>query len=101
MERHHRRAPGGVPVAMPEPESPMAALEQLSVEVGVPLDDLRRTVEEALAMAYKRAFEPPGEVSVHLAPDSGAMEVVLRQRGEDGSLSETRQPVEDCKRLAA
>jgi len=50
MDRYHRRTPGGVPVAVPEPDSPLAALEQLSAEVGVPLDDLRRTVEEALAV---------------------------------------------------
>ncbi len=56
---------------MSEPESPLAALEQLSAEVGVSMDDLRRTVEQALTMAYKRAFEPPGDVSVRLVPETG------------------------------
>src|SRR5262245_3003457 len=101
MERHHRRAPGGVPVAVPEPESPLAALEQLSAEVGVPLDDLRRTVEEALAAAYKRAFEPAGEVAVHLSPETGDMDVLLREAAADGQVTERHLPVEEFKRLAA
>jgi transcription termination/antitermination protein NusA len=84
-----------------EPESPLAALEQLSAEVGIPLDDLRRTVEEALAAAYKRAFEPPGDVTVHLSVETGAMEVLLRQDTAEGEATETQLPVDDFKRLAA
>jgi transcription termination/antitermination protein NusA len=83
------------------PESPLAALEQLSVEVGVPMEDLRRTVEEALAAAYKRAFEPPGEISVHLNPETGDMEVVLREEAPDGTTTERQLPVDDFKRMAA
>jgi N utilization substance protein A len=83
-----------------EPESPLAALEQLSAEVGVPLDDLRRTVEEALAVAYKRAFEPPGEVRVHLSAETGAMEVLLQRETAEG-VTESHLPVDDFKRLAA
>jgi len=101
MERRHRRAPGGVPVAAPGPESPLAALEHLSAEVGVPLDDLRRTVEEALAAAYKRAFEPPGEVLVNLQPETGEMDVLLRQQEADGSISEHHLPSDEFRRLAA
>ena len=86
---------------MAEPESPIAALQQLSAEVGVPLDDLRRTVEEALAAAYMRAFEPPGEVSVRLGPETGEMDVLLRQEEADGTVSESHPPVDDFKRLAA
>src|SRR3981081_4719730 len=101
MERHHRRTPGGVPVAVPEPDSPLAALEQLSAEVGVPLEDLRRTVEEALAAAYTRAFEPEGRVAVHLSPETGEMDVLLHQDGPDGAETERHLPVEEFKRLAA
>ncbi|HYW23584.1 MAG TPA: transcription termination factor NusA [Terriglobales bacterium] len=86
---------------MPEPESPLAALEQLSAEVGVPLDDLRRTVEEALAAAYKRAFEPVGEVAVHLSPETGEMDVLLREPDSDGAVTERHLPVDEFKRLAA
>src|SRR3982074_1424290 len=101
MDRHHRRAPGGVSVGGPAPESPLAALEQLSAEVGVPLDDLRRTVEEALAAAYKRAFEPEGEVLVHLSPETGEMDVLLRGTAPEGGLVERHLPVDEFKRLAA
>ncbi len=86
---------------MSEPESPLAALEQLSAEVGVSMDDLRRTVEQALAVAYKRAFEPPGDVSVRLVPETGEIEVLLRRREADGSVTEHQLPVDDFKRLAA
>jgi transcription termination/antitermination protein NusA len=86
---------------VPEPESPLAALEQLSAEVGVPLDDLRRTVEEALAAAYKRAFEPAGEVAVHLSPETGDMDVLLREAAPDGAVTERHLPVDEFKRLAA
>jgi transcription termination/antitermination protein NusA len=86
---------------MAESESALAALQQLSAEVGVPLDDLRRTVEEALAAAYRRAFEPPGEVSVRLGPETGEMDVLLRQEEADGTVSESHPPVDDFKRLAA
>jgi len=82
-------------------ESPLAALQQLSAEVGVPLEDLRRTVEEALAAAYRRAFEPAGDVSVQLIPETGEMDVLLRQREPDGSVTESHLPVDDFKRLAA
>lgn len=86
---------------MPEQESPLVALERLSAEVGVPIDDLRRTVEEALSVAYKRAFEPPGDVSVRLAPETGDMEVLLRRQEPDGTVTESQLPVDDFKRLAA
>ena len=85
----------------PATESPLAALQQLSAEVGVPLEDLRRTVEEALAAAYKRAFEPAGEISVQLLPETGEMDVLLRQHEPDGSVTESHLPVDDFKRLAA
>ena len=82
-------------------ESPLAALQQLSVEVGVPLEDLRRTVEEALAAAYKRAFEPAGDISVQLLPETGEMDVLLRRHEPDGTVTESHLPVDDFKRLAA
>jgi transcription termination/antitermination protein NusA len=85
---------------MPEPDSPLAALQQLSAEVGVPLEDLRRTVEEALAVAYTRAFEPAGQVAVHLSPETGAMDVLLREETAEG-VSERHLPVDEFKRLAA
>ncbi len=86
---------------MANPQSPLAALEELSAEVGVSMDDVRRTVEEALAVAYKQAFEPPGEVTVRLVPETGEMEVLLKEHHPDGSVSERHLPVDEFKRLAA
>ena len=82
-------------------ESPLAALERLSAEVGVPLDDLRRTVEAALAAAYVRAFAPPGAVVVQLTPETGDLDVRLVQTAPDGSKTESPLPVDRFKRLAA
>jgi N utilization substance protein A len=82
-------------------ESLLGALEQLSVEVGVPLDELRRTVEEALTAAYRRAFEPPGEVTVRLQPETGEMIAIERTAGPDGEPAERRLPVDEFKRMAA
>jgi N utilization substance protein A len=82
-------------------ESPLIALERLSAEVGVPLDDLQRTVEAALAAAYMRAFAPPGEVVVRLIPVTGELQVRLIAVAPDGSTSERELPVDRFKRLAA
>jgi N utilization substance protein A len=82
-------------------ESPLTALERLSAEVGVPLEDLQRTVETALAAAYTRAFAPPGEVVARLIPVTGELEVRLIDVAPDGSTRETELPVDQFKRLAA
>jgi transcription termination/antitermination protein NusA len=82
-------------------ESPLTALERLSAEVGVPLEDLQRTVEAALAAAYTRAFAPPGEVVAHLIPVTGELQVSLIDVAPDGSTSERQLPVDQFKRLAA
>jgi N utilization substance protein A len=82
-------------------ESPLTALERLSTEVGVPLEDLQRTVEAALAAAYTRAFAPPGEVVAHLIPVTGELQVSLIHVAPDGSTSERQLPVDQFKRLAA
>ena len=44
----------------------VAALEELHKELGIPLDELIRSVEQALADAYRRAFDPPGYVTVRI-----------------------------------
>src|SRR5438105_10832299 len=82
-------------------ESLLGALEQLSAEVGVPLDELRRTVEEALTAAYRRAFEPSGEVTVRLQPETGEMSAIERTVGPDGQTAERALPVDEAKRRAA
>ena len=79
----------------------MTALEQLNAEVGIPLADLVRTVEEALAEAYVRAFDPPGQVRVELDQAAGGLRVVSRERQPDGSQREVDLPTEDFRRMAA
>lgn len=79
----------------------MTALEQLQQELGVPLDDLIRTVEQALGDAYKRSFNPEGYVSVHIDPQTAALEVTASRVGPDGQRVEDRLPSEGFARVAA
>jgi N utilization substance protein A len=58
------------------------------------------TVEGALAIAYKRAFNPEGEVSVRLDTATGALDVRSRVV-KDGTVEEKELPSEDFKRMAA
>jgi N utilization substance protein A len=82
-------------------ETLLGALEQLSAEVGVPLDELRRTVEDALAAAYRRAFETSADVVVRLQPETGEMIATERTVGPDGAATERQLPVDEFKRMAA
>jgi N utilization substance protein A len=79
----------------------VGVLEELSSDVGIPLDDLVLTVESALASAYKRAFDVEGDVRVRLDPASAGIEVERHVRHEDGSESVEKLPVESFRRLAA
>jgi N utilization substance protein A len=85
----------------PAQETLLGALEQLSSEVGVPLDELRRTVEEALTAAYRRAFEASTDVVVRLQPETGEMIATERTVGAGGETVERRLPVDEFKRMAA
>jgi transcription termination/antitermination protein NusA len=82
-------------------ETLLGALEQLSAEVGVPLDELRRTVEDALTAAYRRAFETSADVTVRLQPETGEMIATERTVGPDGATTERQRPVDEFKRIAA
>jgi len=76
------------------------ALSALVAELGIPFDQMLHTVEDALAVAYKRAFNPEGDVSVKLDTKTGALEV--RSRVVRGGTVEVRElPSEDFKRMAA
>ncbi|HVD01024.1 MAG TPA: transcription termination factor NusA [Candidatus Dormibacteraeota bacterium] len=79
----------------------VAALEQLNSELGIPLEELIRTVEQALADAYRRAFDPPGYVTVHIDPATAAMQVTSRTYGPDGEEVLNPLPTEDFARMAA
>ncbi|MGI8563258.1 MAG: transcription termination factor NusA [Candidatus Dormibacter sp.] len=83
------------------PENLLNALEQLSGDVGVPLTELQRTVEGALAMAYQRAFTPEGAVTVRLNPETAELSVSERFVDAAGEVAERELPVADFKRLAA
>jgi len=69
--------------------------------VGIPFEEMLHTVEGALAAAYKRAFNPPGEVSVRLDTKTGALDVRSRVVKADGSTMVEVLPSDDFKRMAA
>jgi len=72
----------------------------LTSELGVPFDEMLHTVEGALAMAYKRAFNPEGDVTVRLDTATGALHVTSRVvRG--GTVEVRDLPADEFKRMAA
>src|SRR5256714_2908396 len=77
------------------------ALTALCAEVGIPFEEMLHTVESALAAAYTRAFNPPGEISVALDTKTGALDVRSRVVHPDGTNVEQELPSEDFKRMAA
>jgi N utilization substance protein A len=85
----------------PSTESLADALTALCAELSIPFDEMLHTVESALAVAYVRAFNPPGHVSVKLDTTTGALEVTSRTVRPDGSETITPLPSEDFKRMAA
>jgi N utilization substance protein A len=85
----------------PSTESLGEALTALCAEVGIPFEEMLHTVEDALAVAYMRAFSPAGHVSVKLDTKTGALEVRSRTVRPDGSELVEMLPAEDFKRLAA
>src|SRR5260370_9266627 len=80
----------------PSTESLADALTALCAEVGIPFEEMLRTVEDALAVAYVRAFNPPGDVRVTLDTGTGALEVTSRVGDQLRTL-----PSEDFKRMPA
>ncbi len=79
----------------------MVALEQLHVELGIPLNDLVLAVEQALADAYRRAFDPPGYLTVKIDPVSTELHVTSRTYDSLGQEVLTALPTNDFARLAA
>src|SRR5262249_37658109 len=84
----------------PATQSLAEALSALCSELGIPVDQMLHTVEDALAIAYKRAFNPEGDVIVRLDTTTGALDVHSRVV-KDGKLEEKELPAEDFKRMAA
>ena len=83
------------------PESLAEALTALCTELGIPFDEMLHTVEDALAVAYIRAFNPPGVVTVKLDTVSGALDVRSRAVMPDGTETQVVLPSEEFKRMAA
>jgi len=77
------------------------ALTALCAEVGIPFEEMLHTVETALAAAYVRAFNAPGDVTVRLDTKTGALEVRSRVVNPDGTETVAELPSEDFKRMAA
>jgi N utilization substance protein A len=77
------------------------ALTALCAEVGIPFEEMLATVESALAAAYVRAFNPPGQVTVKLDTKTGALDVRSRVVRPDGTVVVGELPADDFKRMAA
>ena len=77
------------------------ALTALVAELGIPFDEMLHTVEDALAVAYKRAFNPAGEVTVRLDTATGALDVRSRVVHPDGTVDDKELPSDEFKRMAA
>src|SRR5450759_2435605 len=84
----------------PSTESLGEALTALCAEVGIPFEEMLHTVESALAVAYVRAFNPAGFVTVKLDTKTGALEVRSRQVRPDGTEVVELLPAENFKRMA-
>ena len=85
----------------PSTQTLAEALTALCAEVGIPFEEMLHTVEGALAAAYTRAFNPPGQVTVKLDTKTGALDVRSRVVGPDGTAVVAELPSEDFKRMAA
>ena len=96
MSRAGSRSP-----SEPSTESLAEALTALCAEVGIPFEEMLHTVESALAIAYVRAFNPSGYVTVKLDTATGALEVRSRTVRPDGSEVVEALPSENFKRMAA
>jgi N utilization substance protein A len=85
----------------PSTESLGEALTALCAEVGIPFEEMLHTVESALAAAYRRAFNPPGDITIRLDIKTGALDVKSRVVRPDGSEMVEQLPSDDFKRMAA
>jgi N utilization substance protein A len=85
----------------PSTESLGEALTALCTEVGIPFEEMLHTVESALAVAYVRAFNSTGFVTVKLDTKTGALDVRSRSVRPDGAEMIESLPSEPFKRMAA
>jgi transcription termination/antitermination protein NusA len=76
------------------------ALAELNRQFDIPLEELVRALEDGLAIAYRRAFEPEGEVEVRIDAATGAISGRLRTRRPDGGVEVAELPGDEFRRLA-
>ena len=77
----------------PATQSLAEALTALCAEVGIPFEEMLHTVESALAVAYTRAFNAPGMVTVRLDTKTGALDVRSRVIKQDGTVIDQELPI--------
>lgn len=77
------------------------ALRQLNEQIGMPMDELVRGVENALAIAFKRQYEPAGFVQAHLDRDSGELRMTATKTAADGSQTVEELSLDDFRRQVA
>src|SRR5258708_19601953 len=85
----------------PSTESLADALTALCAEVGIPFEEMLHTVEAALATAYIRAFNPPGDVRVALDTKTGALELTSPVVPPDATQMLQTLPSQHFKRIPA
>lgn len=85
---------------MPSESGLREALEALNRQFDIPLEQLIEALEQGLATAYRRAFDPDGEIEVTIDPQSGAVGGRLRRRRPDGSVELEELPPDEFRRLA-
>ncbi len=76
------------------------ALRRIHDEVGLPLPELLASVEQALALAYKRQFDTDGFVQARLDLETGELTMTATRTAEDGTQTVERLPVADFQRSA-
>lgn len=76
------------------------ALSELNRQFDIPLEELVQALEEGIAAAYRRAFDPEGEVDVTIDAQTGAVTGRLRTHLPDGGVEVAELPAEAFHRLA-
>ena len=78
------------------------ALDQIQDEKGISKQLLLQLVESALAMAYRRAFNPTEAIRVHVDPETAHIEIFGQRKDEaTGEMVEVPIPTDEFARLAA
>ena len=78
------------------------ALDQVQEEKGISKESLLNLMETALATAYRRAFNPPESIRVHVDPDTAQIAIFGRRRVVEAAQdSSTEISLDDAQQLGA